>query len=98
MSKVTKTVSSVTFRLHVFKNSALLLMLPLTCLFKVFKIGSKKLLNLPVAHFGAHATGLSFKSLCSEMVISSLFCSLIALCKISDLCILGRPYKLLVLK
>ena len=66
-------------------------MLLLTCLVKGFKIRSKKLLNLLVGHFGPLTIGLSFKSLGSKMVISSLFCSLIASCKISDLCILGRP-------
>ena len=66
-------------------------MLLLTCLIQGFKIRSKKLLNLLVGHFGPSTIGLSFKSLGSKMVIRSLFCSLIALCKISDLCILGRP-------
>ena len=66
-------------------------MLLLTCLVKGFKIRSKKLLNLLVRHFGPPTIGLSFKSLGSEMVISSLFCSLIALRKISNLCILGQP-------
>ena len=71
-------------------------MLRLACLVKGFNTRSKKLLNLLVGHFGPPTIGLSFKSLVSGMVISSLFCLLIALCKISDLCILGRPYKLLV--
>ena len=66
-------------------------MLLLTSLVKGFKIRSKKLLNLPVGHFGSSTIGLSFKSFGSKMVISSLFCSLIALCTISDLCILGQP-------
>ena len=66
-------------------------MLLLTCLVQDFKIRSKKLLNLLVGHFGTPTIGPSFKSFGSEMVISSLFCYLIALCKISDLCILGRP-------
>ena len=66
-------------------------MLLLTCLVEGFKIRSKKLLNLLVGHFGPPTISLSFKSFGSKMVISSLFCSLIALCKISDLCILGRP-------
>ena len=64
-------------------------MLLLTCLVKGFKIRSKKLLNLLVGHFSPPTIDLSFKSLGSEMIISSLFRSLIALCKISDLCILG---------
>ena len=67
----------MTFRLHVFKNFKLSLMLFLTCLVKDFKISSKKLLNLLVGHFGPPNIGLSFKSLGSEMVISSLFCSLL---------------------
>ena len=83
-------MSSVTFRLHVFKNSILSLMLLLTCLVKGFKIRSKKLLNLLVEHFGPPTIGLSFKSLGSEM-ITSLFRSLIALCKISDLCVCEQP-------
>ena len=66
-------------------------MLLLTCLVKGFKIRFKKLLNLLVGHFGPPTIGLIFKSLGSKMVISSLFCSLIALFKISDLDILGRP-------
>ena len=66
-------------------------MLLLTCLVKGFKIRSKKLLNLLVGHFGPPIIGLSYKSLGSKMVISFLFCSLITLCKIADLCILGRP-------
>ena len=73
-SKVTKTV----FRLLVFKSSILFLMLLLTCLVKGFKIRSKKLLNLLVGHFGPPTISISFKSFNSEMVISSLFCSLIA--------------------
>ena len=90
-SKVTKTVSSVTFRLHVLKNSLLSLMFLLTCLVKGFKTRSKKLLNLLVGNFGPPTIDLSFNSLGSKMVIISLFCSLITLCKISDLCVLGRP-------
>ena len=91
-SKVTKTVSSVTFRLHVFNNSILSSMLLLACLDGGFKIKSKQLLKITlVEHFGTPTIGLSFKSLGSKMVISSLFCSLIALCKVSDLCILGWP-------
>ena len=90
-SKETKTGSSVIFRLHVFKNSILSLMLLLACLVKGFKIRSKNLLNLLVRHFGPPTIGLNFKSSGFEMVISSLFCSLIALCKISDLRILGWP-------
>ena len=66
-------------------------MLLLTCLVKGFKIRSKKLLSLLLGYFGPPTIGLSFTSLGSKMVISYLFCSLIALCKISDLCILGRP-------
>ena len=66
-------------------------MLLLTCLVQDFEITSKKLLNFLVVHFDPPAIDLSFKSLGSEMVISSLFCSLIALCKISDICILGQP-------
>ena len=66
-------------------------MLLLTCLVKGFKIRSKKLLNLLVGHFGPSTIGLSFKSFGSKMVINSLFCSLIAFCTISDLCILGSP-------
>ena len=66
-------------------------MLLLTCLGKGFKIRSKKILNLPVGQFGPPTVGLSFKSLGSEMIISSLFCSLTAFCKIYDLCILGQP-------
>ena len=72
-SKVTKTVSSVTFRLHVFKYSILSLMLLLTCLVKGFKIRSKKLLNFLVGHFGPPTISLSFKSLSSEMIFFSLF-------------------------
>ena len=66
-------------------------MLLLTCLVKGFKIRSKKIINLLVGHFGPPTIGLSCKSLGSEVIISSLFCSLIALCKISDSCFLGRP-------
>ena len=66
-------------------------MLLLTFLVKGFKIRSKKLLNLLVGHFGPPTIGLSFKSLGSKIAISSLFYSLITLCKISDFCILGRP-------
>ena len=62
----------------------------LSCLAKDFKIGSIKLLNLLVGHFGPPTSGLSFKFSGSKMVISSLFCSLIAFCKISNLYILGR--------
>ena len=51
-SKVTKTVSSLTFLVHVFKNSILSLMLLLTCLVKGFKIRPKKSLNLLVGYFG----------------------------------------------
>ena len=51
-SKVTKTVSSLTFLVHVFKNSILSLMLFLTCLVKGFKIRPKKSLNLLVGYFG----------------------------------------------
>ena len=76
-SKLIKTVSSVTFRLHIFKKSVLSLMLLSTWLVK----GLKKLLILLVWHFGPPSIGVSFKSLGSEMVISSLFCSLIALYK-----------------
>ena len=65
-------------------------MLLLTCLVKGFKIRFKKLFNLLMGHFGPPTVGLSFKSLSYKMVISSLFRSLIALFKISDLCILGR--------
>ena len=65
-------------------------MLLLTYLVKGFNIRFKKLLNLLVGHFGPPTIGLTFKSFSSEMVISSLFCYLIALYKISDLCILGR--------
>ena len=65
-------------------------MLLLMCLVKGFKIRSKKLLNYPIWHSDPPSIGLSFKSLDSEMVISYLFCSLIVLCKIPDLCILGR--------
>ena len=56
-------------------------MLLLTRLVKDFKIRSKKLLNFLVGHFGPPTICLSFKSLGSEMVISSLFCSLIAYIK-----------------
>ena len=84
-------MSSVTFRLNVFKNSILSLMLLLTRLVKGFKIRSKKIVNLLVGHFGPPTIGLSCKSLGSEVIISSLFRSLITLCKISDLCFLGRP-------
>ena len=66
-------------------------MLLLTCLVKGFKVRSKKLLNLIIGHSDPPTIGLSFKSLGSEMVVSSLFCSLITSCKIYDLCILGRP-------
>ena len=66
-------------------------MLLLTCLVRDFKIRSKKLLSLLVGHFVPATVGLSFKSLCSEMVTRPLFCSLIASCKTSDLCILGQP-------
>ena len=90
-SRVSKTVPPVTFCLHVFKNSILPLMLLLTCLVKGLKIRSKKLLNLQVGHFGHPNIGLSFKSFGSEIVISFLSCSSIALCKISDLCIFGQP-------
>ena len=62
-----------------------------TCLVKGFKNRSKKFPNLLVGHFGPPTIGLSFKSLDSEMVISPLFCFLIILCEISDLCILGQP-------
>ena len=75
--KVTKTVSSVTFRLHIFKNSVLSFLLLLRCSAKGFKIRSKRLINLLLGHFGRPTIGLSFKSLISEMVISSLFCSMI---------------------
>ena len=85
--KVTKTVSSVTFHLHVFKKFILSLMLLLTN----FKIRSKKLFNVLLGNFGPPTVGLSFKYLNSEMVISSLFSSLIALCKISDFFILRQP-------
>ena len=64
-------------------------MLLLTYLVKGFKLISKKLLNLLFGHFGPPTIWSKF--LGSEMAISSLFYSLIALCKISDLCILGRP-------
>ena len=90
-SRVSKTVPPVTFCLHVFNNSMLPLMLLLTCLVKGLKIRSKKLLNLQVGHFGHPNIGLSFKSFGSEIVISFLSCSSIALCKISDLCIFGQP-------
>ena len=90
-SRVSKTVPPVTFCLHVFNNSILPLMLLLTCLVKGLKIRSKKLLNLQVGHFGHPNIGLSFKSFGSEIVISFLSCSSIALCKISDLCIFGQP-------
>ena len=90
-SRVSKTVPPVTFCLHVFKNSILPLMLLLTCLVKGLKIRSKKLLNLQVGHFGHPNIGLSFKSFGSEIVISFLSYSSIALCKISDLCIFGQP-------
>ena len=90
-SRVSKTVPLVTFCLHVFNNSILPLMLLLTCLVKGLKIRSKKLLNLQVGHFGHPNIGLSFKSFGSEIVISFLSCSSIALCKISDLCIFGQP-------
>ena len=73
-------------------------MLLLKCLVKGFKIRSKKLPNLLVGHFGPSTIGHSSKSLGSEMVISSLFCSLIALCKISDLCILGQTIKIACFK
>ena len=76
-SKVTKAVSSVTFCLHVFKNSKLSLKLFLKCLVKDFKVRSKKVLNLLVGHFVPPNIGLSFKSLGSEMAISSLLCSLL---------------------
>ena len=67
-------------------------MLLLTCLVKGFKIRSKKFLNLLVGHFGPSPTiALSFKSLDSQMVISSLLCSLTALCKNFDLCVLKWP-------
>ena len=75
-SKVTKNVSVVTFRLHVFKNSILSVMLLLTCLVKGFKIRSEKLFSFLVGHFGPPTIGLSFKSLGSEMVISSFMNSL----------------------
>ena len=52
-------------------------MLFLKCLVKGFKIRSNKLLNLLVGHFGPPTIGPSFKSLVSEMVIRSLYCSLI---------------------
>ena len=52
-------------------------MLFLKCLVKGFKIRSNKLLNLLVGHFGPRTIGPSFKSLVSEMVIRSLYCSLI---------------------
>ena len=78
-SKVTKAVSSVTFCLHVFKNSKLSLMLFLKCLVKDFKMRSKKVLNLLVGHFVPPNIGLSFKSLGSEMAISSLLCSLLCI-------------------
>ena len=90
-SRVSKTVPPVTFCLHVFNNFILPLMLLLTCLVKGLKIRSKKLLNLQVGHFGHPNIGLSFKSFGSEIVISFLSCSSIALCKISDLCIFGQP-------
>ena len=64
-------------------------MLPLTSLVTGFKIRSKKLLNLLFGDFCSLTVG--FKSLGSGMVISTPFCSLIALCKISDLCILEGP-------
>ena len=60
-------------------------------LLKVLKLDLKKILSLLVGHFGPPTIGFRFKYLSSEMVISSLFCHLIALCKISDFCILGRP-------
>ena len=60
-------------------------MLLLMCLHNCFKIRSKKLLSLMVRYFDCPIIGLSLRSLGFEMVISSLFCSLIALCKISDL-------------
>ena len=63
-----------------------------------FKIRSKKLFNVLLGNFGPPTVGLSFKYLNSEMVISSLFSSLIALCKISDFFILRQPWKLLVSK
>ena len=90
-SRVSKTVPPVTFCLHVFNNSILPLMLLLTCLVKGLKIRSKKLLNLQVGYFGHPNIGLSFKSFGSGIVISFLSCSSIALCKIFDLCIFGRP-------
>ena len=90
-SRLSKTVPPVTFCLHVFNNSIIPLMLLLTCLVKGLKIRSKKLLNLQVGHFGHPNIGLSFKSFGSEIVISFLSCSSIALCKISDLCIFGQP-------
>ena len=51
-----------------------------------------------LGNFGPPTVGLSFKYLNSEMVISSLFSSLIALCKISNFFILRQPWKLLVSK
>ena len=57
----------------------------LTCLVKGFQIGPP-------------SRGLNFKSLDFQMVISSLCCSLITSCKISDLYLLGRPEKLFVSK
>ena len=41
-----------------------------------------------IGHFGRPTIGFSFRALGSETEISSLFCSLIAFCKFSDLCIL----------
>ena len=92
-SKITKTVSSVTFGLYVFKNPILSLMLLLTYLVKGFKIISEKLLNLLVVHFGLPSTGLSFKSLGYEMVISSLFCSLITLYANFPICLFQGGHK-----
>ena len=90
-SKLTKTLSSLTFRSHVFKKSLLSLMLLLTCLLKDFKIRFNKSLSLLVGNFGTPIIALSFKSLGYEMVISSSFLSLIAFCKFSNLRILRWP-------
>ena len=62
-------------------------MLLLTCLV----IRSTRLLKFLVGHSGPPTIGLSFEYFCSEIVISCFFCSLITLCKISDLQILGQP-------
>ena len=74
ISKVIKSVTSVTFRLYIFLRILYYLLCRFDVLVKRFRIRSKKLLNILEGHFDPPTTGFSFESLSSEMVISSLFC------------------------